>query len=246
MLIEENRQNPEEGEEERDEDVPEEQEEEGEQGEEKEEAQEEEQKEEETPEMGGQEEEEPKEAPEAEEDEKFEQTPEKLERPSYARYYLETPPRTSAPGFSSYSRISPEKSEMEANLAYKLKNQMSEDIQVEFLKEELALKADFNIEDAFAYFDLGRRGRISHYDVKDVLNHLGVYPTLDDCFSLVQKFDVNHDGVLDISEFSRVFLPHDPVTSNQLQTRASHNLDNYYSVRDVSIGFTGQIFTPRT
>ena len=56
---------------------------------------------------------------------------------------------------------------------------------MEFLKEELALKADFNIEDAFAYFDLGRRGRISHYDVKDVLNHLGVYPTLDDCLSLV-------------------------------------------------------------
>ena len=90
---------------------------------------------------------------------------------------------------------------MEANLAYKLRNQMSEDIQVEFLKEELSLKADFNMEDAFAYFDLGRRGRISHYDIKDVMNHLGVYPTLDDCLSLVQKFDVNHDGVLDFSEF---------------------------------------------
>ena len=144
-----------------------------------------EQKEEEAPEMEGQAEEEGK-IEDAPEEEKYEQTPDKLERPNYARgYYLETPPRGSAPGSSSYSRISPEKSEMEANLAFKLRNQMSEDIQVEFLKEELSLKADFNIEDAFTYFDLGRRGRISHYDVKDVMNHLGVYPTLDDCLALV-------------------------------------------------------------
>ncbi len=84
---------------------------------------------------------------------------------------------------------------------------------MEFLKEELSLKADFNLEDAFAFFDLERRGRVTHYDLKDALNYLGLYPTYDDCMALVQKFDSNHDGVLDRAEFEKMFLPSDVVTA---------------------------------
>ncbi len=50
---------------------------------------------------------------------------------------------------------------------------MAEDTRVEFLKEELALKADFNLDDAFDFFDLDRRGRVSRYDLKDVITMLG-------------------------------------------------------------------------
>lgn len=74
---------------------------------------------------------------------------------------------------------------------------MAEDTRVEYLKEELALKADFNLHDAFNFFDLDRRGKVTHLDIKDVLTHLGAYSLSEECRTLVEKFDLNKDGVLD-------------------------------------------------
>lgn len=142
-----------------------------------------------------------------------------LESEAYARtperqpvYNSDTPPRE-----QGYSRGgSPVKSVMEASLAQRLKGQMSEDMRVEYLKEELSLKADFNLPDVFAFFDIGNRGYVTAHDLRDGLNFLGHYATYEDCLSLLQKFDSNHDGVLDSGELEKVFLPSDIVTAGQL------------------------------
>lgn len=156
-----------------------------------------------------------------------------IEGADQAQDYTQTPPRATQQE-SAYSRYSPAKSRIEESLCFRLKDQMAEDTRVEFLKEELALKADFNLGDAFNFFDLDRRGRITHLDIKDVLTHLGVYSLSEECKILVDKFDTNKDGVLDRVEFEQIFLPNDPVTSKQLKERVSFNKDSYYSPKYVS------------
>ena len=127
---------------------------------------------------------------------------------------------------------------MKENLALRLKDQMTEDSRLEFLKEELALKADFNLEDAFDFFDLEKRGRLSHLDISDGLAQLAVYPLREECKMIVERYDINKDGMLDRSEFAEIFLPHDPITSGQLRRRPSFNRDHYYTPK--------LVFTTRT
>ena len=62
---------------------------------------------------------------------------------------------------------------------------MAEDTRVEYLKYELAIKADFNLYDSFDFFDIGKRGKISSYDLKEGLMDLKVYCSREDATMLI-------------------------------------------------------------
>ncbi len=68
--------------------------------------------------------------------------------------------------------------------------------EVEVAKEDLALKSDFNLFDAFRVFDKEGAGTISAGEVELGLNDLGIYPSKDQLYLLVRKFDRDSDTVL--------------------------------------------------
>ena len=77
----------------------------------------------------------------------------------------------------------------------------------------MAIKADFNLEDAFNFFDVDKRNILTAYDLKQALLDLKIYCTRDDIHTLISKYDEDRDGKLNRAEFGRMFSPSDPVSA---------------------------------
>jgi Ca2+-binding EF-hand superfamily protein len=58
-----------------------------------------------------------------------------------------------------------------------LKEQIDNDRDLENLKNEISLKSDFNLLDAFRFFDLKGKGYITRAEVEDGMKEFGVYPS---------------------------------------------------------------------
>jgi Ca2+-binding EF-hand superfamily protein len=63
-------------------------------------------------------------------------------------------------------------------------------------KTDLALRSDFNIEDAFRLFELDGRGYITDIDFKYGLNSLDIFPTLEEIKLVLKRYDLKNTGVL--------------------------------------------------
>ena len=92
--------------------------------------------------------------------------------------------------------LSPMKGNEEEQLAQALKEQIELDKELETIKVDLALRRDFNLLDTFKFFDFGGEGRIGKKDLKDGLNELGIYPTSDELYLVLRKYDKDNDGLL--------------------------------------------------
>jgi len=64
-------------------------------------------------------------------------------------------------------------------LANAFKEQISIDKDLESVKQMLALKSDFNLEDAFQLFDVDNRGSVSLREMEDGFNICKLYPAVD-------------------------------------------------------------------
>ena len=60
------------------------------------------------------------------------------------------------------------------------------------------------IKKAFDAFDLDKSGAISLAELYNVLHHAGVKVTQAQCQQLISKYDSNHDGSLEIEEFTEL------------------------------------------
>ena len=103
---------------------------------------------------------------------------------------------------------------------------------MEASKISLTNKYDFNLFDAFNIFDMGRVGTITVHDIKDGLNHIGVYPTQEEVDLFVSRYDRNHDRRLTFAEFSDAFLPLDLYYSQVLNRRNANNSVKTFYKRD--------------
>ena len=68
---------------------------------------------------------------------------------------------------------------------------------LESTKNDLALRADFNLFDAYRYFDVnGRSSYISQKEFQEGLAALNVFPTRDEISLFFKRFDTDSDGFL--------------------------------------------------
>ena len=68
--------------------------------------------------------------------------------------------------------------------------------EIEVSKQELALRPDYNLFDAFRIFDSKGRGLISVSDIELGCQELGIYPNKEDIYLLIKRFDRDGDGKL--------------------------------------------------
>lgn len=99
---------------------------------------------------------------------------------------------------------------------------------VESGKTSLALKADFNLPDAFHIFDQSHRGMISIPDIRDGLSAIGVYPTNDELELFMTRYDTNGDRRLSFNEFSEAFLALDSYYAHMANRRCSNHRTPLY------------------
>lgn len=107
----------------------------------------------------------------------------------------------SSPTYSSKKK-SPLRMYEEEELSKAFKDLINASRLLEATKNDLALRFDFNLYDAFRYFDFkGDGAYISSRQVEEGLADLRVYPTKDQVNLLFKRFDTDYDGLLRYLDF---------------------------------------------
>ena len=74
---------------------------------------------------------------------------------------------------------------------------LTAETEIEKCKNELAVKSDFNMEDAFCIFELEKRGYINNIDLKYGLNnYLNIFPSLNDIDVLIKRYGNSSNNTL--------------------------------------------------
>jgi hypothetical protein len=100
-------------------------------------------------------------------------------------------------------------------------------------KQNLSLKSDFNMSDAFRLFDKYNNGFLYKVDLEEGLNKLAVYPTRTELNLLFRRYDSNGDGKLRYSEFTEMFMPKDRTYAEHLNNKRAN-----YGARSAEESFT--------
>jgi len=121
---------------------------------------------------------------------------------------------------------SPLKEIEEDQLARALKEQINLERDNEDIKNQLALRSDFNLLDAFRFFDIDSRGYITKNELKEGFNYFGVFPTNDETYLIFRKLDTDNDGLLRYAEFCELFNPKSAEYLSILNSRVPSYLDS--------------------
>ena len=97
--------------------------------------------------------------------------------------------------------------EEEDELVRSLREQISLEKEIENAKISLAQRPDFNLFDAFRILDADAKGYITYTDLKEGLNAIGVFPSLEELELYIKRYDKNNDKRIRFSEFSDSFIP---------------------------------------
>ena len=86
---------------------------------------------------------------------------------------------------------------------------MDVEIKIEKCKYDLAIRADFNMEDAFRFFEGCSHSFITQRDVQKVFDLLGIVVSYDDIQLLVKKYDLNGQNALSYADLFDLLVPFD-------------------------------------
>ena len=116
--------------------------------------------------------------------------------------------------------ISPSKSTNE-KLMNAFKEQIELEKDLEFYKEKLALRTDFNLFDGFRLIDVDRKGWLSKYDLQNTLKTLHIYSSVDEIFLFFKRYDTDNDGKFKLIDFIDALSPKQKEYSTLLKGRSS-------------------------
>ena len=109
-------------------------------------------------------------------------------------------------------------------LALTLKSLLALELDLEALKQELTILADFNLLDAFKVFDPHSQGQIYRGDFDEGLKILGLYHSKSEVEALFRRIDKNGDGKIRYLEFVDALNPKDSIYSTHLQSKKPNYL----------------------
>jgi hypothetical protein len=105
--------------------------------------------------------------------------------------------------------------------------------EVEFAKQDLALRNDFNPFDAFRYFDKKGKTFISVAELEEGFGEIGIFPAKPDLYLFIRRFDKQGDGKLRFGDFVDAFTPVQAEYYRLLKSRTPINGDLALEAREV-------------
>jgi len=94
--------------------------------------------------------------------------------------------------------------------------------EVEWVKEEMAQCADFNILEFFRHFDEKTNGFINSSEFEEGLAKFGVTADQDSLFLFIRRYDSNKDGLISFSDFSEAITPKRPEFAGIIVSRSQY------------------------
>ncbi len=126
----------------------------------------------------------------------------------------------------------------EHELISSLKELIDFENDLENLKQTLASRFDFTLNDCFQLFDFSNSGFITLTDLQEAFEAYGVFPSREEASLILNRFDNDDDGRLRYSEFQEMFNPKEVRCSDLLLNRESQNFDIYYPKGEYFAGAT--------
>lgn len=141
-----------------------------------------------------------------------------------------TPKRTpsKSPAVSKKSRNKPSarfsKSYGFHELIKSFASQVSLDKNLDTVRQELALRADFTLADTYRMFDPTNKGFVTAHDMADTLEYLDLHPSTEDLYTWFRRFDLDSDGRLHFEDFCAMFTPRQCEYFKLLKHRPTKNV----------------------
>lgn len=110
-----------------------------------------------------------------------------------------------------------------SELVNAFKEQISLDRELENTRQNLSLRADFTLIDAFKMIDENGKGYIASYDIEGVLNYLQIPISPDNVYLLIKHYDRDQDGKVTFSDFCEMLTPRQREYSSLLNSRKSNS-----------------------
>jgi len=123
-----------------------------------------------------------------------------------------------------------------------LKELISLEREVEFAKQDLALRSDYNLMDAFRLFDRKGKGIITVKEFENVFQEFNLYPAKEDIYLLIKRLDRDGDGKLKFTEFTAGFAPVQKEYYDLVKARVAINGDLTLNLQELFDAQTRQLF----
>lgn len=104
-----------------------------------------------------------------------------------------------------------------------LRTVMNEESKVERMKIDLALRSDFNVEDAYRLFELNGRDYLTEDDLKYGLSLLDIFSTDQDTKILMKRFDLQGKGVMNYADFFDMIIPYEKEYRSMAEKRSPNS-----------------------
>jgi len=123
-----------------------------------------------------------------------------------------------------------------------LKELINLEREVEFAKQDLALRSDYNLMDAFRLFDRKGKGIITVKEFENVFQEFDLYPAKEDIYLLIKRLDRDGDGKLKFTEFTAGFAPVQKEYYDLVKARVAINGDLTLNLQELFDAQTRQLF----
>jgi len=81
------------------------------------------------------------------------------------------------------------------------------------------MRSDFNLLDAFRFFDVNGKGYITKTELKNGFENFEIYPKSNEVYLIMRKFDRDNDGLLRFADFCEMITPKQTEYSQILNNR---------------------------
>jgi len=79
--------------------------------------------------------------------------------------------------------------------------------EIEAIKQELDEREDFSLLELFKIFDKNHKGFVTEFQIEEGMKSFGVYPTKDELYLFIRRFDKENIDQLKFIDFGTVFEP---------------------------------------
>ena len=107
-----------------------------------------------------------------------------------------------------------------------MKEQIKLETELESMRQDMSLLVDFDIHNAFHYFDKEGKGYLNTNDINVVLEDLSITPLQDDVFLFISRYDPNLDCRMTYNIYIYIYIV-DMKTFGKLLCHEQRNMRNY-------------------
>lgn len=108
-----------------------------------------------------------------------------------------------------------------------LKDSIWDNKRLEDKRIDCSLRYDFCLSEFFEMFHATRNGHLSLFDLEKFCSENHLFLNRTDCVIIIERFDIDNDGLLSFTEFCSIFLPKQHEFRDSILKRQGRNIKKF-------------------